>query len=93
MADVERRKNDIDLITKIDSLLEYNKRQDERIGQIHKIILGNGNPENGLAIRFARADERTMANCNKIKSLDLKFWALIFVLVSAALTYGLSFIF
>jgi len=50
--------NDLEVIgIKIDQLLEYNKRQDTRIGTIHKILTGNGEPEEGMVVKYARLSE------------------------------------
>ena len=52
---------------KLDQIIEYNKRQDQKIDEIHKVIHGNGNPENGLIVKTTRMSEKIHAICSTLK--------------------------
>ena len=52
---------------KLDQIIEYNKRQDKSIAEIHKIVTGNGTPENGLVVKQARMSEKITAICATLK--------------------------
>ena len=71
------------IIFKLNSLLDYNKRQDERIGTIHKIITGNGNPERGLAVKHARLEEKTESRFESIARTLKQHWS---ILIGIAMT-------
>ena len=51
--DKDRRKFDIIFKKQLDNILEYNKRQDKLIGDIHKIIYGNGEVDKSWIHKFA----------------------------------------
>ena len=74
-------------------VMEKLNQMSDKLNDIHVIVTGNGNPENGLVVKLARCDEQTKANCSRLKIISGKLWALIFILVSSALGYGLSLIF
>ena len=52
---------------KLNQILEYNKRQDKMIDDIHKVIHGNGNPELGLVVKGARKDEIIKSHTSTLK--------------------------
>ena len=58
---------------KLNQILEYNQRQDKMINDIHKVIHGNGNPENGLIVKTTRMHEKINAVCDTLKI----HWALL----------------
>ena len=58
---------------KLDEIIDYNKRQDKLIGEIHEVIHGNGNPEDGLIVKHTRTDERSKSNARQLAI----HWALI----------------
>ncbi len=82
MAEKKESYNDIFLL-KLDQLLEYNKRQDERIGTIHTIITGNGNPERGLIVKHARLEEKTESKLESIARTLKQHWG---ILIGTAMT-------
>ena len=63
----ERRELSPILLEKLDNILEYNKRQDKAIADIHKIVTGNGTPESGLIVKQARMSEKITAICATLK--------------------------
>jgi len=73
---------DIEIIgIKIDQLLEYNQRQDKRIGEIHQILMGNGEPERGMVVKQARLSERVDNVCKSIKI----HWGILIGVILAAI--------
>ena len=70
---VERREFDKVFDHKLDQIIEYNKRQDVKIDEIHKVIHGNGNPETGLIVKTTRMSEKINAICSTLKI----HWALL----------------
>ena len=66
---LDKTPNDGIINLKLDNLVDYNKQQDEDTLSLHKIIHGNGNPEQGHATRLTRLEERvkTLFSRNKVQ--------------------------
>ena len=71
---------------KLDSLLDYNKRQDNRIGEIHKILTGNGTPESGVVVKQARISEKLTAIAGTLKTHWIMIWAILTALIGIGIT-------
>lgn len=79
---LQKAENNYDKIeTKLDNILEYNARQDKAIKDIHLSIHGNGNPENGLATKHSRLDEKVSWLITNIKI----HWGLLSAILIGAL--------
>lgn len=76
----ELRRNDVKMGLKLDQILEYNKRQDKLIGEIHKVVHGNGNPENGLIVKCTRMSEKIISLSRTAKV----HWGLFVLLIGIA---------
>ena len=76
----ERRESNIETILKLDQIIEYNQRQDKSISEIHKIVTGNGNPENGLIVKTTRMSEKIK---NMTTTLKIH-WGLLILVIGVA---------
>ena len=84
-----RRRMDSVIEEKLNQILEYNKRQDERISEIHQIVTGNGTPENGLIVKTTRLSEKLVAIGATLKT----HWIMIWAIFGAIIAIGLHSIF
>ncbi|MBS3742481.1 MAG: hypothetical protein KGY74_10205 [Candidatus Cloacimonetes bacterium] len=81
MSKVEdRRQFDKVLKIKLNNILEYNKRQDKLIKDIHRVIHGNGDPEKGLLLKHSNLSSKhtnLKEDVDNIKSTLRMHWVLL----------------